>query len=125
MKLIVAPVVRFRWNIHIVKGSRNDRAVSGGNPMNKSELVEALATRNGLTYKKSEEIVNIVFDSMAAALTAGDRIEIRGFGSFVVKDYQAYMGRNPKTGEVIKVKPKKLPFFKVGKELRDKVNSGD
>ena len=92
--------------------------------MNKSELVEALAARNGLTYKKSEEIVNIIFDSMADALTTGGRIEIRGFGSFVVKDYQAYMGRNPKTGEVIKVKPKKLPFFKVGKELREKVNKG-
>ena len=91
--------------------------------MNKSELVEALAARNGLTYKKSEEIVNIIFDSMSDALTTGGRIEIRGFGSFVVKDYQAYMGRNPKTGEVIKVKPKKLPFFKVGKELREKVNS--
>ena len=91
--------------------------------MNKSELVEALAVRNALTYKKSEEIVNIVFDSMADTLTSGGRIEIRGFGSFVVKDYQAYMGRNPKTGEVIQVKPKKLPFFKVGKELRDKVNS--
>ena len=91
--------------------------------MNKSELVEALAARNGLTYKKSEEIVNIIFDSMSEALTTGGRIEIRGFGSFVVKDYQAYMGRNPKTGEIIKVKPKKLPFFKVGKELREKVNS--
>ncbi len=90
--------------------------------MNKSELVEALAARNGLTYKKSEEIVNIIFDSMSDALATGGRIEIRGFGSFVVKDYQAYMGRNPKTGEVIKVKPKKLPFFKVGKELREKVN---
>ena len=92
--------------------------------MNKSELVEALANRNGLTYKKSEEIVNIIFDSMSDTLVSGGRIEIRGFGSFVVKDYQAYMGRNPKTGEVIKVKPKKLPFFKVGKELREKVNSG-
>ena len=89
--------------------------------MNKSELIEALASHNGLTYKKSEEIVNIIFDSMADALTRGGRIEIRGFGSFVVKDYDAYMGRNPKTGEVIKVKPKKLPFFKVGKELRDRV----
>jgi len=90
--------------------------------MNKSELIEALANQNGLTYKKAEEIVNIVFDTMTDALTSGGRIEIRGFGSFVVKDYKAYMGRNPKTGEVIKVKPKKLPFFKVGKELRERVN---
>jgi integration host factor subunit beta len=90
--------------------------------MNKSELVEALANENGLTYKKAEEIVNLVFDSMAETLSGGGRIEIRGFGSFVVKDYKSYMGRNPKTGEVIKVRPKRLPFFKVGKELRERVN---
>jgi integration host factor subunit beta len=90
--------------------------------MNKSELVEALASEKDLTYKRSEEIVNIIFDSMSKELADGGRIEIRGFGSFVVKDYKAYMGRNPKTGEVIKVRPKRLPFFKVGKELRDRVN---
>lgn len=90
--------------------------------MNKSELVEALSIRENLTYKKAEQIVNLVFDSMADALIENDRIEIRGFGSFMVKDYKAYMGRNPKTGEVIEVKPKKLPFFKVGKELRERVN---
>ena len=90
--------------------------------MNKSELVESLANAKDLTYKKSEEIVNLIFDSMSQTLIDGGRIEIRGFGSFVVKDYKAYMGRNPKTGEVIKVKPKKLPFFKVGKELRERVN---
>lgn len=91
--------------------------------MNKSELIEALANQKELTYKKSEEIVNIIFDSMADTLADGGRIEIRGFGSFVVKHYKAYMGRNPKTGEVIKVRPKKLPFFKVGKELRERVDS--
>ena len=90
--------------------------------MNKSELVEVLANENGLTYKKAEEIVNLIFDAMAETLTAGGRIEIRGFGSFVVKDYKSYMGRNPKTGEIIKVRPKRLPFFKVGKELRERVN---
>jgi len=90
--------------------------------MNKSELVEALASEKDLTYKRSEEIVNIIFDAMSKELADGGRIEIRGFGSFVVKDYKAYMGRNPKTGEVIKVRPKRLPFFKVGKELRDRVN---
>jgi integration host factor subunit beta len=90
--------------------------------MNKSELVDALASEKNLTYKRAEEIVNIIFDAMASTLADGGRIEIRGFGSFVVKDYKAYMGRNPKTGEVIKVHPKKLPFFKVGKELREKVN---
>ncbi|MDT8420710.1 MAG: integration host factor subunit beta [Desulfuromonas sp.] len=91
--------------------------------MNKSELVEALSIKKNLTYKKSEQIVNLVFDSMADALIKDDRIEIRGFGSFMVKDYKAYMGRNPKTGEVIEVKPKRLPFFKVGKELRERVDS--
>jgi integration host factor subunit beta len=90
--------------------------------MNKSELVESLANKKNLTYKKSEEIINLIFDSMTDALVEGGRIEIRGFGSFVVKDYKAYMGRNPKTGEVIQVHPKKLPFFKVGKELRERVN---
>ena len=92
--------------------------------MNKSELVEALANKKDLTYKRSEEIVNIVFDAMAETLIHGDRIEIRGFGSFIVKDYKAYVGRNPKTGEIIKVKPKRIPFFKVGKELRERVNNG-
>jgi len=91
--------------------------------MNKSELVEALSIKKNLTYKKSEQIVNLIFDSMAQALIDSDRIEIRGFGSFMVKDYKAYMGRNPKTGEVIEVKEKKLPFFKVGKELRERVDS--
>src|SRR5512139_86322 len=97
-----------------------DRLEEGS--MNKSELVEALANENGLTYKRAEEIVNLIFDSMAETLSSGGRIEIRGFGSFVVKDYKSYMGRNPKTGEVIKVRPKRLPFFKVGKELRERVN---
>ena len=90
--------------------------------MNKSELVESLANKKNLTYKKSEEIINLIFDSMTETLVEGGRIEIRGFGSFVVKDYKAYMGRNPKTGEVIQVHPKKLPFFKVCKELRERVN---
>ncbi|HEY5673149.1 MAG TPA: HU family DNA-binding protein [Malonomonas sp.] len=91
--------------------------------MNKSELVEALSLKKNLTYKKSEQIVNLIFDSMSQALIDNDRIEIRGFGSFMVKDYKAYMGRNPKTGEVIQVNEKKLPFFKVGKELRERVDS--
>lgn len=91
--------------------------------MNKSELVEALAAKKELSHKKAEEIVNLIFDSMRDALVHNDRIEIRGFGSFVVKDYKAYKGRNPKTGEVIQVRPKKLPFFKVGKDLRERVDS--
>lgn len=89
--------------------------------MNKSELIEELAVKKGLSYKKAEEIVNTIFDSMTDAMIDDDRIEIRGFGSFVVNDYKAYTGRNPKTGESIAVKPKKLPFFKVGKELKERV----
>ena len=89
--------------------------------MNKSEMIETLATQKGISIKKAEEIVNTIFDAMTDALLAGERIEIRGFGSFVVNDYKAYTGRNPKTGESIAVKPKKLPFFKVGKELKSRI----
>ena len=90
--------------------------------MNKSELIESLAAKKTLSFKKAEEVVNTVFASMTDALLSGDRIEIRGFGSFVVKEYDAYTGRNPKTGESISVKAKKLPFFKGGKELKEKVS---
>jgi integration host factor subunit beta len=89
--------------------------------MNKSELIEDLAAKKGLSYKKAEEIVNTIFDAMTNAMINDDRIEIRGFGSFVVNSYKAYTGRNPKTGESIAVNPKKLPFFKVGKELKERV----
>jgi integration host factor subunit beta len=89
--------------------------------MNKSEMIEALAEKKGISLKKAEEIINTIFDSMTNAMLSGDRIEIRGFGSFVVNDYKAYTGRNPKTGDSIAVKPKKLPFFKVGKELKERI----
>jgi integration host factor subunit beta len=91
--------------------------------MNKSELIEALATEKDFSFKRSEEVINTIFESMTHALVSGERIEIRGFGSFVVKDYKPYTGRNPKTGDPINVKPKRLPFFKVGKELKEKVDS--
>jgi len=90
--------------------------------MNKSELIEVVAERGKMTKKKAEDVVNLIFDSMVDAMKQGNRIEIRGFGSFVVKDYGAYTGRNPRTGESIKVAPKKLPFFKVGKELKDRAD---
>jgi integration host factor subunit beta len=93
----------------------------GEDVMNKSELIEALAARKGISFKKAEEIINTIFEAMTKALLEGDRIEIRGFGSFVVNEYKAYTGRNPKTGEPIAVKPKKLPFFKVGKELKERI----
>ena len=90
--------------------------------MNKSQLVEALAKAENLPLKKAEEVVNTVFGDMEASLIRGERVEIRGFGSFKVKHYDGYKGRNPKTGEVIDVAPKRLPFFKVGKELRERVD---
>jgi len=90
--------------------------------MNKSELIEALAQEINIPLRESDSITNMVLESMAQTLADGDSIEIRGFGSFVVREYGSYQGRNPKTGEKIKVTPKKLPFFKVGKELRERVN---
>lgn len=90
--------------------------------MNKSELVERLALKSGLGNLQAEDIVNLMFDKMKNSLASGKRIEIRGFGSFTVKDYKSYWGRNPKTGEKIKVQPKRLPAFKVGKELRERLN---
>ncbi|MDD3617938.1 MAG: HU family DNA-binding protein [Desulfobulbaceae bacterium] len=91
--------------------------------MNKSELIEALAEKTSLSIREASSITNTLIDTMSDALARGDSIEIRGFGSFVVKEYDSYIGRNPKTGEKIKVAPKKLPFFKVGKDLREKVNT--
>ena len=91
--------------------------------MTKSELIEMVAQRsNGITNKVAEVVVNTIFQSMKDALVAGDRIEIRGLGSIKVKSYMSYTGRNPKTGESIFVPSKKLPFFKVGKELRERVD---
>ena len=90
--------------------------------MNKSELIELLAQKANLGHLQSEDVVNLMFDQIRHALATGRRIEIRGFGSFVVKDYESYWGRNPKTGEKIWVSPKRLPAFKVGKELRERLN---
>jgi integration host factor subunit beta len=92
--------------------------------MNKSDVIDALAGEAQLPIRKSEEIVNVAFETMSRALINGDRIEIRGFGSFEIREYGNYSGRNPKTGEKIAVSSKKLPFFKVGKELREKVDGG-
>lgn len=90
--------------------------------MNKSELIEALAEEMQIPVREASSAVDIILDAMTDTLARGENIEIRGFGSFVVKEYGSYCGRNPKTGEKIEVKPKKLPFFKVGKELKEKVN---
>ena len=91
--------------------------------MNKSQLIERIAKEEGITIKNAANVVNVVFDSMADSLAKGDRVEIRGFGSFKVKGYNSYQGRNPKTGEIIKVREKKLPYFKVGKEMKERVDS--
>ena len=91
--------------------------------MNKSDLIKTLSKDAGLTISKAEEVVNTVFNSMANALADGDRVEIRGFRSFKVKNYDGYTGHNPKTGEPIKVKPKKLPFFKCSSELKERVDT--
>ncbi len=90
--------------------------------MTKAELINQIAEKAGITRVKAEIVVNTIFDSMVDALKRNDRIEIRGFGSFVNRHYEAYQGRNPRTGEIINVQDKKLPFFKVGKELKEAVN---
>lgn len=93
--------------------------------MNRSDLIELLTNQANIPKKKAEDVVHLIFDAMTNALIQGERIEIRGLGSFVVKNYGAYTGRNPRTGESISVRPKRLPFFKVGKELRERVDDED
>ena len=90
--------------------------------MTKSDLVRALSEQMGSSQTMAEEVVNAVFNGMSNALTNGDRVEIRGFGSIKVKKYDGYTGRNPKTGGLIDVKPKKLPFFKCGREVKERVD---
>lgn len=91
--------------------------------MTKSDLIATLSQKENLSEKKATDIINLIFDGFTEALKKNGRIEIRGFGSFVTKQYEAYSGRNPKTGIIVNVKPKKMPFFKVGKELKEKVDS--
>lgn len=91
--------------------------------MVKSELIENLAQRADITLAKAEEVVDLFFNSVSDALGRGDRVEIRGFGAFTVREYRSYEGRNPKTGEKIKVEPKRLPFWKTGMELKQRVDS--
>ncbi|MCZ6533079.1 MAG: integration host factor subunit beta [SAR324 cluster bacterium] len=92
--------------------------------MNKSQLIEKLSMATNQTNKVAEGAVNIFFNNIKEALSAGDKVEIRGFGSFLLKSYNAYTGRNPKTGEQVFVPKKELPFFRAGKDLRQKVNGG-
>lgn len=90
--------------------------------MNKSELVKMLAEDHQIPAEESSVIVNLFFDSVRDALLQGDRVEIRGFGSFKVKGYRGYRGRNPKTGDNVEVPAKRLPVFRAGKELKDILN---
>ena len=90
--------------------------------MNKQDLIIVLKDETGLTKSEAKAVVNLFFNEMSNALTNGDRVEIRGLCSFYVKNYKAYSGRNPKTGEPTQVKSKKLPFFKCGKELKERVD---
>jgi integration host factor subunit beta len=92
--------------------------------MTKSELVDAVARRQGLPRVTTERVVNVLFESIRDALVSGGRVEVRGFGSFKARHYEGYTGRNPRTGSPIVVAPKVLPVFKVGKELRVRVNGG-
>jgi integration host factor subunit beta len=93
--------------------------------MNKSDLMMALKENVNLSRQEAENIVNVFFQSIEDSLGRGGRVEIRGFGSFTVNGYKSYVGRNPKTGERIRVPSKKLPFFKVGKELKEMVDISD
>ena len=93
--------------------------------MTKSELVQRLAEANPHLYQRDVEvIVTAIFDEIAAALARGDRVELRGFGAFSVKHREARTGRNPRTGDTVEVSRKVIPFFKTGKQLREKLNGG-
>ena len=94
-----------------------------GAEMTKADLIEAVSQKANITRVKAEKVVETVFDSIMKALKKGERVELRGFGCFEVRHYGAYNGRNPKTGEVLKVPEKQLPFFKVGKELKARVGA--
>jgi integration host factor subunit beta len=90
--------------------------------MNKADLITALKNDTDLTKSEAESVVNLFFNQMTNALVNGERVEIRGLCSFYVKKYKSYTGRNPKTGKQVEIKPKKLPFFKCGKELKERVD---
>jgi integration host factor subunit beta len=92
--------------------------------MTKADLIALIAEKLKFPWARAEVLVDQVFEAMVEALKRGDGIEIRGFGSFTIRQYKAYEGRNPRTGETVQVKPKRLAFFKVGKELRERVNNG-
>jgi len=91
--------------------------------MNKSELIDVLKNENGMSKNDAAAAVNLIFDEMSSVLADGDRIEFRGLCSIYIKKYGPYTGRNPKTGEKVKIRSKRLPFFKAGKELKERVDN--
>ena len=91
--------------------------------MNKLDLIKMLKSETGLTKKESAAVVDLFFNEMAEALASGDRVEIRGLCSLYVQEYKGYTGRNPKTGKEVQINPKKLPFFKCGKYLKERVDN--
>ena len=91
--------------------------------MNKLEIISTLKNEANISKSEAAKVVQILFDNMAEAMAQGERVEIRGLCSFYVKEYKSYTGRNPKTGERVTIKPKKLPFFKSGKELKERVDN--
>jgi len=91
--------------------------------MNKLELISALKDKADISKNEAAKVVQIFFDSMTGAMARGERVEIRGLCSFYVKNYKSYVGRNPKTGDKVTISPKRLPFFKSGKELKDRVDA--
>lgn len=93
--------------------------------MNKVDIINRLAEEAKLNQKVAKIAVDTIVESMKEAIIKGERVEIRGFGSFTMRNYKAYKGRNPKTGEIVDVKPKRLPYFKVGKELREMIWKGE
>jgi integration host factor subunit beta len=123
-RLAVAATIAFVESAQrlLVEG-RHLRVRRKGGTMNKAELITKVTEKANVTQKVAKVIVDTLFDGMKESLEKGERIEIRGFGSFVVRNYGSYRGRNPKTGEIVDVPPKKLPFFKVGKELKEMVNT--
>jgi integration host factor subunit beta len=92
--------------------------------MTKSELIDNLAIEKNISNTVAEKIVTEIFKSMSDTLISGNRIEVRGFGSFEIREYNGYTARNPKTGVEIEARPKKLPFFKTGKDLKERIMAG-
>ena len=92
--------------------------------MNRADLIERVSKNGQMDRGRAELLVDTVFDCLVRSLRQGEKIELRGFGTFQIRSYGAYKGRNPRTGQIVEVKPKRLPHFKVSKELADRVNDG-